>query len=82
MEHIPGNTEKKVLGNSQHGLTNNKSYLTNLIASYTKMMRTVDKGDQGMSFTLTLARLSVLSATVFLYAGWDATIWRDGKRGR
>lgn len=81
MEHIPGHTGKKVIGNSQHRLTKGKSYLTDLIASYAKMARTLGKRDQWMSFTLTLARLSALSATVFLYSSWDVIVWRGAKLG-
>lgn len=81
MEHIPSHMGKKVIGNCQHILTKGKSYLTNLITSYAKMARTVGKGDQTMSFTLTLVRLSALSATVFLCSSWDDTVWKGGKLG-
>lgn len=46
LEHIAGRMKKKVTGKSQHSLTKGKSYLTNLIASYAKMVKTLGKEHQ------------------------------------
>lgn len=65
--HIPGDTrEKKVNGNSQHSFTKDKSCLTNLIAFYDKITRPVNEMEAVNMFTLTLARLLILSSTIFL----------------
>lgn len=52
--HILGHTEKNMAGNSQCGLTKGKPCPTTLIASYAKVTRLVDQGEQWMSFTLIL----------------------------
>lgn len=75
LEHFSGHTKNKVTGSSQQGFTKGEACLMYLIVFHYKMLRFVDDGEQWISFTLTVARLSTPPCTGIWYPIWDATVW-------
>lgn len=69
MEHIFGlATENKVTGNYQQGFNKDRSYQTNLIPYYDKVMGSIDDGRAVDITHLSFQRLSTLSPTVILHS--------------